>query len=58
VLDYPVEELLAMTFTEFTHPDYADLDWKLFTELVRGERTHSRSRSATSAGTGRCCGGA
>lgn len=42
MLGYSVEELRAMRFTQFTHPDDADLDWQLFAELVRGERSHYR----------------
>lgn len=38
MLGYTPQELLDMRFTEYTHPDYADLDAKLFKEMVDGER--------------------
>lgn len=37
MLGYSGEELQAMVFTEFTHPDDAGLDMELFKELVAGK---------------------
>ena len=38
MLGYTESELGNMAFTEFTHPDDIDLDWKLYSELVAGKR--------------------
>jgi PAS domain S-box-containing protein len=38
MLAYPAAELRQMVFTDFTHPDVAELDWKLFESMLRGER--------------------
>jgi two-component system sensor histidine kinase UhpB len=38
MLGYSEPELAQMTFTDFTHPDDAQADWDLFTELVAGKR--------------------
>ena len=38
MLGYSENELKAMAFTEFTHPDDIELDWKLYSELVAGQR--------------------
>ena len=38
MLGYSEEELSGMAFTEFTHPEDRDLDWRLFRELVEGQR--------------------
>jgi PAS domain S-box-containing protein len=38
LLGYSAEELGDMPFTQLTHPDDVELDWHLFTELIRGER--------------------
>src|SRR5208337_4177050 len=38
MLGYSESELRTMAFTEFTHPDDIDLDWKLYSELVAGKR--------------------
>jgi two-component system sensor histidine kinase UhpB len=38
MLGYSEPELAHMTFTNFTHPDDAQADWSLFTELVAGKR--------------------
>jgi PAS domain S-box-containing protein len=38
MLGYSESELRNMAFTEFTHPDDIDLDWKLYSELVAGKR--------------------
>ena len=40
MLGYSAEELRAMAFTEFTHPEDASADWDLFAELVAGDREH------------------
>lgn len=37
MLGYSREELLSMTFVEFTHPDDCDVDISLYNRLVRGE---------------------
>ena len=37
MLGYSEEELIGMTFTEFTHHDDRELDWNLFDEMVAGE---------------------
>src|SRR5262249_52774101 len=34
------EELAAMVFTDFTHPDDVSADWELFEELFDGRRDH------------------
>jgi PAS domain S-box-containing protein len=39
LLGYSEEELLRMTFTEFTHPEDRALDWGLYQELMEGKRT-------------------
>ncbi|HXW12891.1 MAG TPA: PAS domain S-box protein [Terriglobia bacterium] len=38
MLGYSEEELTGMAFTEFTHPDERELDWKLYGELLAGKR--------------------
>jgi PAS domain S-box-containing protein len=38
LLGYSEQELSRMAFTEFTHPDDRDLDWRLFGELMAGKR--------------------
>jgi PAS domain S-box-containing protein len=38
MLGYNESELRDMVFTEFTHPDDIELDWKLYNELVAGKR--------------------
>jgi PAS domain S-box-containing protein len=38
MLGYSEEELSRMAFTDYTHPDDRDLDWRLFSELVAGKR--------------------
>jgi PAS domain S-box-containing protein len=38
LLGYSAEELRDMPFTQITHPDDVELDWHLFTELIRGQR--------------------
>jgi PAS domain S-box-containing protein len=38
MLGFTEQELRSMAFTEFTHPDDIDLDWKLYSELVDGKR--------------------
>ena len=38
MLGYSEEELSRMVFTEYTHPDDRDLDWRLFSELRAGKR--------------------
>jgi PAS domain S-box-containing protein len=42
MLRYPAAELRQMVFTDFTHPDDAELDWHLFGEMMRGERDSYR----------------
>jgi two-component system cell cycle sensor histidine kinase/response regulator CckA len=42
MLAYPAAELRQMVFTDFTHPEDAELDWKLFESMVRGERDSYR----------------
>ena len=39
LLGYSAEELLERHFTEYTHPDYAGRDAKLFKEMVAGKRS-------------------
>jgi PAS domain S-box-containing protein len=38
MLGYGEEELCRMPFTEFTHPDDRELDWRLYSELTAGKR--------------------
>lgn len=38
MLGFTEDELRNMVFTQYTHPDDADLDWKLYNELVAGKR--------------------
>jgi PAS domain S-box-containing protein len=38
MLGFTENELSNMVFTEFTHPDDVDLDWRLYSELVTGKR--------------------
>jgi len=38
MLGYTEDELLSMSFTQFTHPDDRELDWVLFGQLVEGTR--------------------
>ncbi len=38
MLGYPPEQLRRMTFLDFTYPDDAQEDWRLYQELQRGER--------------------
>ncbi|MFQ5909525.1 MAG: PAS domain S-box protein [Thermoplasmata archaeon] len=40
MLGYSGEELSNMVFTEFTHPDDVETDWKLSQELFAGKRDH------------------
>ena len=40
ILGYSGEELAAMVFTDFTHPDDISVDWELFEELFVGRRDH------------------
>jgi PAS domain S-box-containing protein len=40
ILGYTGEELAAMVFTDFTHPDDISADWELFQELFEGARDH------------------
>ncbi len=40
LLGYSEEEMLSMTFPEFTHPDDLEKDWDLFTEMVEGDRNY------------------
>jgi PAS domain S-box-containing protein len=40
MLGYSSDELRAMSFTEFTHPDDVEADWDLFQELIVGKRDH------------------
>jgi two-component system cell cycle sensor histidine kinase/response regulator CckA len=42
MLRYSAVELRQMVFTDFTHPDDAALDWKLFESMLRGERDSYR----------------
>ncbi len=44
ILGYSGEELAAMVFTDFTHPDDVSADWELFEELFDGRRDHYRLR--------------
>jgi len=39
ILGYSDEELCAMSFTQFTHPDDATSDWNLYQDMVAGRRT-------------------
>ena len=50
MLGYNKLELAHMAFTEYTHPDDAQADWDLFTELVEGKRDQYRTRKALPAG--------
>ncbi|HET7537196.1 MAG TPA: PAS domain S-box protein, partial [Candidatus Didemnitutus sp.] len=38
ILGYSEDELTRMVFTEFTHPDDRDRDWKIYEGLARGGR--------------------
>lgn len=38
VLGYSAEELEQLSFNDFTHPDHMKADWRLFRELINGER--------------------
>ena len=38
MLGYSEEELGRMAFTEYTHPDDQERDWRLYSELAAGER--------------------
>ncbi len=38
MLGFTEQELRSMAFTEFTHPDDIDMDWRLYSELVDGKR--------------------
>ncbi len=40
IVGYSEDELRRMQFTEFTHPEDADIDWHLFRELVEGRRDY------------------
>jgi PAS domain S-box-containing protein len=40
MLGYSKAELASMPFTEYTHPDNAQANWDLFTEMVEGKRDH------------------
>lgn len=41
-LGYTKEEMLSMTFAEFTHPDDVDADEDLYSELISGKREYYR----------------
>ena len=43
MLGYDKLELADMAFTEYTHPDDAQADWDLYTELVEGKRDQYRT---------------
>ena len=38
MLGFTEEELRSMVFTEFTHPDDIEADWRLYREVVEGKR--------------------
>ena len=38
MLGYSEEELSRMAFTEYTHPDDREADWRLYSELAAGKR--------------------
>ena len=38
MLGYSEEELRDLPFMQLTHPDDVELDWRLFTELISGQR--------------------
>ena len=38
MLGFTEQELRSLAFTEFTHPDDIDLDWRLYSELIDGKR--------------------
>lgn len=38
LLGYTADEMLGMTFADFTHPDDVQRDWELYRELVAGKR--------------------
>src|SRR5262249_19104542 len=38
MLGYSEEELRTMVFTEFTHPEDLEMDWRLFREVADGKR--------------------
>jgi len=38
ILGYTEEELLGMSFMEFTHPDDREWEWELYAELMAGKR--------------------
>jgi two-component system, cell cycle sensor histidine kinase and response regulator CckA len=40
ILGYTEEELCRMVFTEFTHPEDRDLNWKFYSEMVDGKRSN------------------
>lgn len=40
MLGYSEEEIKSMVFTEFTHPEDAQKDWDLFSELIEGKIDH------------------
>ncbi|MBI4545889.1 MAG: diguanylate cyclase, partial [Gemmatimonadetes bacterium] len=40
MLGYSADELRAMVFTDFTHPEDVAADWRLFQEVVEGRRDH------------------
>ena len=41
-LGYTKEEMLSMTFAEFTHPEDVDADLELYEELIEGSRDYYR----------------
>ena len=40
MLGYTEAELREMAFTEFTHPQDSDAEWRLFQDLTQGKREH------------------
>lgn len=53
ITGYSEDQLLAMTFAEFTHPDDVAADVALFEETLAGGHDVYGWRSGTSARTGR-----
>jgi two-component system, cell cycle sensor histidine kinase and response regulator CckA len=52
MLGYSEDELTRMVFTEYTHPDDRELDWKLYRELTAGirEKYEIEKRFCTKSG--------
>ena len=46
MLGYTEEEIVTLTFLEFTHEDYRESNWQLVTELLEGKRTTVSDREA------------